>query len=130
MLKPQYASRLVNLLAFGGGNMLLHDIIELEKMRGFTVVRPGECDFFPLADWKPSSICSFDGTRVRIVLVEARAQKTGAFTRLVENIRDLNLTPIVVEPHSRLAAVLHRWGWKCRRHGHNDTTETIWYPRR
>jgi hypothetical protein len=129
MVATQYVSRIVNLLALGGGSTLLDDICGLETRKGFKVVRPGDVPWLPRSDWKKSSICSIDDDRVRIVLIEAHYQKTGAFTRLIAALAERRLNPVVVEPHGRLAAKLKSWGWKHRRHGLGDDVENIWYPR-
>lgn len=128
-MKTQYATRLVEQVAFAGGEALLGNIVSRERERGYKVVRPGDVDWLPTTLWKNSSICSIDGDRVRIVLIEARHQKSGAFRRLLGHIADMEMIPVVIEPHDRLAATLASWGWKRRRIGSGFDAETIWYPR-
>lgn len=128
-MKPQYVTRLITQYAIGGGDAILSNIVNMEKDRGFIVVRPGEAEWFPAALWKKSSICSIAANRIRIVLVEAKQQKSGAFRLLVDQISDLDLVPVVVEPHDRLAVTLASWGWRHRRHGVGAECENIWYPR-
>jgi len=122
-------SRVADMMAFGGRDMLLHDIVATERAKGFQIVRPGEAEWFPRSDWRKNSICSVSGNRVRIVLIEAHHQKSGALVRLIAALQERELVPVVVEPHPRLAQRLAAWGWKNRRHGAGDLAETIWYPR-
>lgn len=129
-MKAQYVTRLLNQVALGGAQMMLSNILIREKERGFKVVRPGDVEWFPQTLWKPSSILSIDGNRVRIVLIEAKHQKGGAFRRLLDDIADMEMVPVVVEPHDRLAAFLSSLGWRHRLHGAGDDRENIWYPRR
>jgi hypothetical protein len=121
--------RLVTQFAIGGAEMMRANIIEREKERGFAVYAPGEVEWFPRCDWKDSSVISVTGNRVRIVLVEARTQKGGAFRRLLHAINEMQMVPVVVEPHDRLAAVLVGWGWRHRKVGVGFEGENVWYPR-
>lgn len=123
-------SRVLERFALGGSAAIVSDIVKLERERGFTVVRPGEADWFPLALWKSSSVCSTDGNRVRIVLIDAAIPNRGAFRRLIYDIVEMDMIPVVVDPHDGLAATLASWGWRHRRVGQGFGAENLWYPRR
>lgn len=137
-MRADYATRLVNRLAIGGGGMLLDDICAMERARGHVVIRPGQSAWLPTSDWKDSTIVAIEyralrpgqlPNRARLVLLEAKQPRSGALTRLLRHLYELELSPVMVEPHDRLAAKLMEWGWKHRRVGHDDLAETIWYPR-
>jgi hypothetical protein len=130
-MKAQYMSRLLTQLTINGDrNAIPEHMADAERAQGYTVLRPGEVDWFTHNDWRPSSLLSISGNRVRIVLVEAKRQNGGAFRRLIDDIEALEMVPVVVEPHDRLALKLVSWGWKSRTHGQGDYRETVWYPRR
>jgi hypothetical protein len=128
-MKPQYVTRLINQLMLGGGERILDTVVEDELAKHFKVLRPGDVEWLSPREWKPSTIVALDGNRVRLVMLEAKAQKTGAFRRLIDCIIEMEMVPVVVEPHDRLALTLASWGWRHRRHGIGDRAETVWYPR-
>jgi hypothetical protein len=122
-------SRVINAMAFGGRDMVLAQILKMETDRGFIVIPVGSVDWLSPWVWHRNSVVSQDANRIRLVLLEALHQKQGAFTRLIDDLKECELIPVVVEPHDRLAHKLHTWGWRHRRIGVGVTAENLWYPR-
>lgn len=104
-------------------------IVQSEQERGFTVVRPGEAPWLPLADWRPASVCSIHGDEARLVLLHAFRPGGGALTRTLAQLAMCRLRPAVVDPTPELAAALQRRGWRGRAVGRTfETRETVWRP--
>lgn len=106
-------------------------IVDGEKKRGFTVIRPGDRDWFPASDWVHESVASTKGNIVRLVFLHAHESGKGALTRTLERIAAEGLTALIIDPTPELAAALKRWGWRGKQVGHSFAThETIWQKRK
>lgn len=102
-------------------------IVAHEDARGFNVVRPGDEPWFSVEDWRPASVASIDGRRVRLVLLHAHVNGQGALTRTLAAIKLAGFTPSIIEPTRELKATLARRGWIAYTHGSTfDDQETIW----
>lgn len=119
----------INRLLLGGPEMIGAFIIAHEIAHGFTVIRPGDVEWFPLAQWDRRSIASICGQRVRLVALDARNPGQGSLRALIAAIERAGYVPVIVEPSNRLTASLKRWGWKHRRLRRGSEAESIWYPR-
>ena len=86
-------------------------IAALEGARGYTVMRPGEVAWFPLADWKPASVASVNGIYVRLVLLDAVLPGNGAFRRLVAAVVAAGHLPLVMCPLGPMREILRRERW-------------------
>ena len=105
-------------------------IVEGERKRGFVVIRPGDKPWFRKSDWKAESVASIDGNTVRLVLIHAKRERKGIFTRTVKAIDDAGFIPAVIEPTVEFAALLKRRGWVSRQTGRSfETRETVWKPK-
>jgi len=105
-------------------------IVEGEKKHGFHVVRPGDKPWFLAKDWKAESVASIDRDTVRLVLIHAKREGKGAFTRTVKAIEDAGLLPTVIEPMRGFAETLRRRGWRGKQTGRTfETRETVWRPK-
>ena len=105
-------------------------IVEGERKRGFSVIRPGDAPWFRKSDWKTESVASIDGNTVRLVLINAKREGKGAFTRTVKAIEDAGLWSAVLEPTQRFAKMLKRRGWTSKVTGKRTIErETIWRPK-
>lgn len=106
-------------------------IVDGEKKRGFTVIRPGDRDWFPASDWVRDSIVSTKGNIVRLVLLQAHESGKGALTRTLEKITAAGLIPAIIDPTPELAATLKRRGWRGRQTGRSFATyESEWRQRK
>lgn len=102
-------------------------IVESETARGFKVVRPGDAPWFRAAEWRPASVASIDGMKVRLVLLHAFSENKGALTRTINGIKAAHMIPVVVDPTRELGAALARRGWKPKECGTTfEDRETIW----
>jgi hypothetical protein len=97
--------------AIDNGGCVSNLIADDERKAGRCVVRPGESFWLPLADWNDGTVCSYRSSRVRLILLHARAPGTGAFTRLIDALRHENLIPFVIAPTREFASALKRNGW-------------------
>jgi hypothetical protein len=105
-------------------------IVHAERERGFRVVRPGEAWWFRNYDWRPESVASINGATVRLVLIHAWNQSSGAFTGTVDAIIKFGYKPTVIDPTKEFAAMLTRRGWRGRLMGRSfETRETVWRPK-
>lgn len=106
------------------------EIVENEKIRGYEVIQLGDRPWLPASDWLPETICSLNGSIVRLVLIAARMPGTGALTRCLAGIERAGFIPNIVEPTDELQATLRRRGWRHKTHGRTfKTRETVWRPR-
>lgn len=111
--------------ATSGQHDPLAAIVESETSRGFRVVRPGNVDWFPPADWRPASIASISGNQIRLVLLHAHTSNGGALTRLLD--RTITYDVSIIDPTAQLVAALKRRGWCGRTAGHSfETREQVW----
>lgn len=102
-----------------------------ERKRGFTVILPGDRDWFPAAEWSQDCVVSLNGDHVRLCLVVAVKPGTGAFSRLITAIIRADLVPVVLDPFEHMEHILTWWGWTGRRHGSTfDDREERWRPSR
>lgn len=101
-----------------------------ETERGFFVIRPGEVDWLPLADWMSLTIVSLGGGVVRLVAIWAREPDNGAFRRLCMALKAKGLTPHVVAPMPEMQAKLKRWGWRRHVKGSMLDREEWWTPKK
>src|SRR3954464_7187857 len=86
-------SRVVNAMAFGGRDMVLAQILKMETDRGFIVIPVGSVEWLSPWIWHRNSVVSQDANRIRLVLLEALHQKQGAFTRLIDDLKECELIP-------------------------------------
>ena len=104
-------------------------IADNEAARGFQVVRPGNATWFPTADWHSGSVASINGMTIRLVLLHARRPGTGAFTRMIADIRALHMLPVVIDPARDFAESLAKRGWVWRQEGTTfEDREIVWRP--
>jgi hypothetical protein len=99
-----------------------------ERALGFAIVK--QAPWLDWDDWTERTIISQNDRHVRLVALEARAPGQGAFTRLIENIQNAKLVPVIVEPNALLAEWCKRHRYKSRQIGHGRLRHQIWYPRR
>jgi hypothetical protein len=82
------------------------------------------------ADWSTDTVITRDGSRVRLVLLNARQPGRGAFTRLVYGIEKAGFIPVLVQPNQLLKDWCARHGWRSRDVGQGEDRHFIFYPRR
>jgi hypothetical protein len=87
-------------------------------------------DWLDWADWSTDTIITRDGSRVRLVLLNARQPRRGAFTRLMRGIKGAGLMPVLVEPNQVLKDWCARHDWRSREIGRGNDRQLIFYPRR
>lgn len=113
-----------NGLKYGFGNMLIAS--ELEK--GYRLADPAIDTWFNHTEFF-NPIISINGNKVRIVAIMSKEPHTGAFRRLVDNIINSGLIPIVVAPIGIMVAIMTYWGWQRRITGNTfKTQEDIYIP--
>jgi len=103
-------------------------MVTAELAQGFQIVT--EAEWLDWDDWTEWTIISQDGDRIRLVAIEARRPKTGAFTKLIRQIEDCLLVPVLVEPNRSLIDWCNRHGYRSRRIGKGSFAHEIWYRRR
>jgi hypothetical protein len=106
-------------------------MIMSEIEAGRRCVQPGDAEpfDFPKNDWHFPAVVSLDGAEVRIIAILANEPGSGAFSRLIRNIRAAGLSPVVVEPVGlAMPAILKRWGWRGRRAGFGMDVTWEWRP--
>lgn len=102
--------------------------VEMEENRGHRVVRPGDRDWLPKADWCDETICSISGPLARLVLLVARHPRKGAFTRLLAAVRAAGLYPVVASPTGSFEAYLVASGWRQEIVGTGFLRDDLWHP--
>lgn len=106
-------------------------IVDGEIARGFTVIRPGDKEWFSLTDWMPESIASIQKNRVRLVLLHARESGKGALTQMLRKIEASGLDAAIIDPTPQFAETLKRRGWNGKKTGRSfETYETVWQKRK
>lgn len=105
---------------------------EDEEAKGHKVIMPGDVPWFFKEDWLEDCVVSLDGSKVRIILVIAKNQGNGSFSRLTAEIIKAGLLPVVIAPIGQIMpSILERWGWRERVVGSNfSDTENQWFPMR
>jgi hypothetical protein len=111
------------------GKSIEQILTDYETDRGFSVIRPGDVEWLPLADWLPMTIVSSNGTIVRLVAISAQTPGTGAFRRLCEALRAIGLVPHVVSPMREMQEKLRRWKWRRHVRGEGLERQEWWTPR-
>lgn len=101
----------------------------MEKMRGFTVFHAGQSDYVPLDEWFPATMISINHSRVRLVLLHARAEGAGILTRTIAKIQKDGLQPVIIAPTDRLIETIKRRNWRSKIIVSPFGREEIWYPR-
>ena len=80
-------------------------------------------------DWEEIVVSMDKEGRIRLVLLDAKQPGTGAFTRLIKQIEQAGLTPVIVEPLGFLETWCISHGWRSRRLRHGPSHQLIWYKR-
>jgi hypothetical protein len=87
---------------------------DIETFLGHTLLPVGTTTPIPIPvdDWVENSVISLNGKEVRLVIVSAKHERSGAFTRLLAEIERAGLTPVICAPIGRVMPMLMRkWGW-------------------
>jgi hypothetical protein len=120
---------LVEFIEFSlNGGSIEELLIEEEAERGRTIIRPGNAEWLPKADWDRLTITSQDVASVRLVAIKAAYPGTEAFRRLCEALKANALVPHVVTPTLELAQRLKMWKWKKHIRGVDFDQEVWWTP--
>ena len=100
-----------------------------ERQAGRIAVRPGGRAWLSRRDWRADTLASIDGMIVRLIVLHARIERAGAFTRTLQAIDRIGRVPVVVEPLGPLVDVLMRKGWQARISGDSfETREAVYWP--
>lgn len=126
-MKPQDIQKTINDCFELGADVVTR---RLEQERGFSVIDTRlPPPWLDMKEWEPGIVLSYDGGRVRIVLIAALQPCTGAFGRLVTGICRAGLKPVVIEALPQMTAILRRWGWrKVAKWDRENGKETQWMP--
>jgi len=99
---------------------------ELEK--GYRLANSETDKWLNDDEWE-SHVISVIGKRVRIIIVLAKIQYQGAFSRLITNILQAGLRPSVISPMMDMPLILTWWGWKQHSSGTAfEDREDYWIP--
>ncbi len=111
--------------------MLPKHLAQKERAQGLKVVRPGDRAFLPRADWRRDTVASIveDQAIVRLILLRAKVERSGALTRTLARIRALGMMPLIVEPIGSFAIHLRAKGWTAIATGEDiEHAEIVYYP--
>ena len=108
-------------------NVFVHRLIEAELKQGFSVI--SDASWLNREEWR-AIVVSQDRKYVRLVLLDANEPGKGTFTRLIDGICRVSLTPVIVEPNEILIAWCRRHDFRMRKVGSGELRHHIWYPRR
>ena len=104
------------------------EMLESERRLGYWAVT--EAEWLDWDDWDRDTIVSKCNNRVRLVLLKAKVPGQGAFTRLIERIKQANLVPIIAEPNALLIDWCLRHEFRSRKVAIGTRDEhVVWYPR-
>lgn len=102
-----------------------------EISKGYQPIARDEYPWYTSADWSGEAVVTRDVNRVRIVLVNAINPGHGAFSRMITNILQDGLLPVVIAPLGTMCSIMHIWGWRMRRVGTTfHEREEQWFPMR
>ncbi len=102
-----------------------------EQKAGRRCVQPGDAApfVFPAEDWCYPAVVSVADGEVRLIAILATPPGNGALRRLLANIRDAGLRPVICEPVGTIMpAILKRWRWKRRIVGDGMDRTEEWRP--
>ena len=106
-------------------------IRDLERGHGHTIIPVGVWlpFMFPASDWQPDCVVSRDGDDIRLIIINARNPGNGAFKRLIRNIQNAHLVPVVCAPIGDVMPFLMRkWGWRMTISGKGFERCEEWRP--
>lgn len=83
---------------------------EDEIARGFSPVALDSRPWFLSKHWHESVIIE-NGKEIRIIAIQVKYPKEGAFKKMIEGIKADGLAPVVVCPFSDMLAIMKKWGW-------------------
>jgi hypothetical protein len=104
-----------------------YTIRKLESDYGYKLI--DEAPWLNRNEWEEIVVSTDKEGRIRLVLLDAKEPKTGAFTRLLEGIYKAGLTPVIVEPIGFLEEWCRQHGWRSRRLRHGSDQQKVWYKR-
>lgn len=105
-------------------------MIENEQAAGAVIIPLGAVDpiAFPSEDWEPGCT-SLKGSEIRIVAIQARHPRSGAFRRLLASIAAAGLKPVIVTPVGDvMPKLVRRWKWRRTIAGTGFDSSEEWRP--
>lgn len=98
-----------------------------EIIKGYTLII-GDESWFNKKEWK-DYVISVKGKYVKLVFLYANNKYNGALKRLINNILEAHLLPVIVDPLPDMAKIILKWSWSFHETGFtNNLREQCYIP--